>query len=254
MADGLMPIPTYVVNLPEDRDRLELVTSQLNPADFNVRERSGFLGRTMPDIACLHLTRDPESVRNKGALGVMMSHLWIWERVAHLHDAYAFIIEDDVAFDRPERLITEDLPPDFDLVFCGDQTALNKISDGPGEALGYMTAIQALSVIEQDNMSVGAYGYLLSPAGARRLLALFAADLYFGHVDIRMMAYCCDPDELDRLDYRGGVAQEVRAIGRLIGGGRRLAGYATKSPLVIHWGEESRRAREDLYGSTGAAR
>jgi GR25 family glycosyltransferase involved in LPS biosynthesis len=182
----------------------------------------------------------------------MMSHLWIWERVAHLQDAYALIIEDDVALDRPERLIEEELPRDFDLVFCGDQTALRKPSDAPNEALGCMPAMQALSVIEQDNMCVGAYGYLLSPAGAQRLLALFTTHLYFGHVDVRMMAYCCDLDEVNRLEYLGGVAQDLRAIRRLIGGGQRLAGYATKSPLALHCGMESRRAREDVYGSTGA--
>jgi hypothetical protein len=249
-----MRIPTYVVNLPEDRDRFQLVTSLLNPAYFDVRERAGFLGRTMPDAVCLLLTQDPESIHNKGALGIMMSHLWIWERVAHLRDAYALIIEDDVALDRPERLITAELPRDFDLVFCGDRTALRTPSDAPGEALGCMPAIQALSILEQDDMSVGADGYLLSPAGARRLLALFAADLYFGHVDVRMMAYCCDLDELDRLKYRGSVAQDLRAILRLIGGGQRLAGYAMTSALTIHYGEESRRAREDAYGSAAAPR
>jgi len=242
-------IPTFVVNLPEDEDRLRSIKRQLNPAHFELREGVGFLGRMMPDGACLRLTRDPNSLNNKGALGVMMSHVLIWERVARLNEAFAFVLEDDVLLQQAERLQTIPLPPEFDLIFCGDQTARGDAADSPT----CVPAIEALPEIEQRNVSVGAYGYLLSPAGARKLVALFAEHLYFGHVDVRMMAYCCELGELNRLGALGSVTEELRAIRRLIDDRPKLSGYALTTPLVIHVGMASRRAREDSVGVTGEA-
>ena len=241
-------IPTFVVNLPEDEDRLRSITRQLNPAHFDMREGVGFLGRMMPDGACLRLTRDPNSLNNKGALGVTMSHVLIWERVARLNEACALILEDDVLLQQAERLQTIALPPQFDLVFCGDQTAIGDAA--ASDSLACVPAIQAVPVIEQRNVSVGAYGYLLSPAGARKLVALFAEHLYFGHVDVRMMAYCCELGELNRLGALGSFTEELRAIRRLIDDRPKLSGYALTTPLVVHVGMASRRAREDSVGAT----
>jgi hypothetical protein len=243
-------IPTFVVNLPEDQDRFQIVTSQLDPACFEVHDRIGFLGRSMPDIACVRLTRDPKSVINKGALGVMMSHIWIWERVARLESPFALVIEDDVRLNHPGRLVNAVLPSGFDLIFCGDQTALEGLSDDPSEPLDCVPAIETLSALEQRSVSVGAYGYLLSPKGAQQLVNFFAEHFYFGHVDVRMMAYCCDLDGLNGLGPIGRVGEELRAIRQLIGNEPQLAGYAMVRPLVTHVGMTSRRAREDALGLT----
>jgi hypothetical protein len=250
VQDGTDGIPTFVVNLPEDQDRFQIVTSQLDPACFEVRDRIGFLGRSMPDIACVRLTRDPKSVINKGALGVMMSHIWIWERVARLETPFALVIEDDVRLNYPARLATASLPSEFDLIFCGDQTAPEDLSDDPAAPLDCIPAIQSLSALESRGVSVGAYGYLLSPKGARLLVKFFAEDFYFGHVDVRMMAYCCGLDELNGLGQTTRVGNELRAIRKLVGNEPQLAGYAMVRPLVTHVGMTSRRAREDALGLT----
>lgn len=249
----MVGIPTFVVNLEEDVDRLESVTRQLNPSQFEMRERIGFLGRMMPDGACLRLTRDPNSVNNKGALGVMMSHILIWERIAVLNAPFALVLEDDVVLNAPERLALANLPDKFDLIFCGDQTASETGATNPQAPLTCAPALQGVPIMESKKTSVGAYGYLLSPTGARRLLALFSEHLYFGHVDVRMMAYCCDLGSLNRLGPLGRVTEELRSIRRLIDDRPMIAGYAMCQPLVAHVGMTSRREREDLIGGGAAA-
>jgi len=240
-------ISTFVVNLEEDADRLNGVTRQLDPAYFRFRERIGFLGRMLPDGVCLRLTRDPNSLNNKGALGVMMSHVLIWERVALLDAPFALVLEDDVTLNRAERLASFQPPQPFDIIFCGDQTAQEPVASAD-TVLSCAPAVQAIPLIEARNVSVGAYGYLLSPAGARRLLAFFAEHLYFGHVDVRMMAYCCDLGSLNRLGPLGRVTEELRAIRQLLDDQPLIAGYAMIQPLITHVGMTSRREREDELG------
>lgn len=243
-------IPTFVVNLLEDHDRLERLTSQLNPKYFELRERIGFLGRTLPDGVCLRLTQDENSLNNKGALGVMMSHILIWERVAHLKDAFALVLEDDIILDGPERLASAAPPSGFDVIFCGDQTADDPLF-GVTRWLSYVPLIDTLPIMEHRKVSIGAYGYLLSPRGAQRLLALFTEHLYFSHVDVRMLAYCCDLNELSNVQSPGRLNEELCVIRRIIEDKPKLAGYATVQTLVRHIGMDSRREREDAMGQTG---
>src|SRR5947209_1096406 len=88
--------PTFIVSLPDHRIAYDAVVSQLDPEVFEVHAPVGFPGRLMPDSICLKLTRDPNSVNNKGALGCMLSHLRTWETVAKMSEPYALVLEDDV--------------------------------------------------------------------------------------------------------------------------------------------------------------
>ena len=248
----MSPIPTYVVNLPEDEDRLQILLGQLDPSIFEIRESLGFLGRTLPDTACLLLTGDPASIQYKGALGVMFSHVSLWERIAQLQAPFALVLEDDVELIQPERLAGVELPDGFDIVFCGDQTAVHPVGTKPIRRLQCISAIWVLSALERRGVSVGAYGYLLSPSGARRLLSLFDQHRFFGHVDVRMMAYCCELRELNRLPSTGRLLEELRAIRGIVGDPPKLAGYALMHPLVVHSGMTSRRDREDMLGKMPA--
>jgi hypothetical protein len=221
-------IPTFIVNLPEDTDRLAQLRAQLNPAVFAPPVRAGFLGRTLADAVCLRMTRDPNSLNNKGALGVMMSHLLLWEHIAQQAAPFALA--------------------GFGLVFCNDRAVANGGAPDPAARLTCLPAITALPAIDARRVAVGGDAYLLSPAGARTLLALFARHGYFGHVDIRMMVYSCGQEALDALGEIGPVTEEVRRKRRLLGPGPQLSGYVLTTPLATHVGMTSRRAREDASG------
>jgi hypothetical protein len=241
-------IPTFIVNLPEDTDRLAQLRAQLNPAVFAPPVRAGFLGRTLADAVCLRMTRDPNSLNNKGALGVMMSHLLLWEHIAQQAAPFALVLEDDVRLHAPERLAEFAPPAGFGLVFCNDRAVANGGAPDPAARLTCLPAITALPAIDARRVAVGGDAYLLSPAGARTLLALFARHGYFGHVDIRMMVYSCGQEALDALGEIGPVTEEVRRKRRLLGPGPQLSGYVLTTPLATHVGMTSRRAREDASG------
>jgi GR25 family glycosyltransferase involved in LPS biosynthesis len=241
-------IPTFIVNLPEDTDRLADIRAQLNPAVFAPPVRAGFLGRTLADAVCLRMTRDPNSLNNKGALGVMMSHLLLWEQIAQQAAPFALVLEDDVRLHAPERLAGFAPPPGFDVIFCNDRAAANSRAPDLDAPLACVPAVSVLPAIDARRVAVGGDAYLLSPAGARHLLALFGRHGYFGHVDMRMMTYFCRQEELDALGEIGPVTAELRNTRRTLGPAPPLAGYALTAPLATHVGMTSRRRREDKLG------
>jgi hypothetical protein len=77
---------------------------------------------------------------------------------------------------------------------------------------------------------------------------LLHSDGYFSHVDLRLLAYCMDPEESRLFPASGPVAKEISNIARVIGHSERLVGYSTSPPLVIHKDWPSRRVREDRIG------
>jgi GR25 family glycosyltransferase involved in LPS biosynthesis len=241
-------IPTYVVNLAEDKDRLEKIREQLNPSYFEVRGCAGFYGHMLPDGVCLSLTRDKNSLNHKGALGVMMSHVLIWERVSCLVDRFALILEDDVVLHNCERLVSLEIPEQFDFAFCGDQTSEMDPEYALTERPKCAPAFTALPTLVRKKVSTGGYGYLLSPSGAKKLLDLFLEHLYFGHVDVRMMAYACDLQEVAPFVQFGGIAAEIQSIRSTFGNSRKLSGFVINPALVTHVGMTSRRDRENVLG------
>jgi GR25 family glycosyltransferase involved in LPS biosynthesis len=198
------------------------------------------------------MTKDPNSLNNKGALGVMMSHLLLWEQIAQLVQPFALVLEDDVKLHAPERLARFAAPAGFDVIFCNDRAVANGVAPDAAAPLACRPAITALPTIDARRVAVGGDAYLLSPAGARHLLALFARHGYFGHVDLRMMTYFCDQEELDALGEIGPVTAELRNVRRMLGPEPKLAGYVMTTPLGTHAGMTSRRTREDALG-LGAA-
>jgi GR25 family glycosyltransferase involved in LPS biosynthesis len=233
-------IPTFIISLPGDEANYRSVAAQLDSHIFETRRVIGFPGRTLPDTVCIKLTRDPNSVNNKGALGCMFSHIHAWECIKGLNTPFALVLEDDVVADRPERLGSLDVPEQFDLLFCNDRMVLGVI-DGEARPIGRVG--DSLAKVERQKQGVGTDAYLISPMGAQMLLSYFQTDFYFGHVDIRLFAYCIDSTTLDGAN--GPVARELLAIRKIIANRKPLAGYVSNYTLFTHMTANSRRMKED---------
>ncbi|MCJ2133982.1 glycosyltransferase family 25 protein [Methylobacterium sp. J-026] len=233
--------PAFIISLPEDGASFAATASQLSNTTYEIYRLPALPGSALPDCVCMKLTRDPHSKFNKGALGCMLSHIRVWEQIAKSNAPYALVLEDDaknIALQNTSWL--REL--NFDLIFCNDRMATNT---GDKSLAVNNNFIGALKAVDTHGHSVGADAYFLSPKGAAKLIERFAEDLYFGHVDVRMAAYCVNVCKDDAI---GNVTAEINQIHAIIKSRDPLDAYITGEPLFSHPSRESRRIYQDIAG------
>jgi GR25 family glycosyltransferase involved in LPS biosynthesis len=185
-------IPTLVINLDRDHKRLERLYERLNViTDLNVRRVPGLYGKDLPDAACTALTRSKRW--GKGEIGCFISHVKAWEAAAEC-DVPCLVLEDDAVPHGLERIHHLLLPADADLVFVNNRTSLS--TGAPEAAIHCVPIVNAVRTLNVSGKGVGGDGYILTPVGARKLLDAVSADLFFGHVDWRMLRYSLRPSDL----------------------------------------------------------
>src|SRR5271166_913687 len=189
----------YVVNLRGDSGRWEIVQCVFSPFDFIRLQRiEAVYGSSLPHDVCVRLTHDPYAVVAKGALGCALSHVRAWEIIGGGEDPWALVIEDDASMLGIERLAILDLPDGLDFAFCNHRTQ-PEVPPAPSSADGapvHIALKACLTAIGSRRRAVGTDGYVVSRTGAQRLVALYKQHGYFSHVDLRMLAYAVDADEL----------------------------------------------------------
>ena len=144
-----------------------------------------------PDISLLTAHNLLRSVRRShyeidapGAVGASLSHFKAWRLLTDSSKPALFVFEDDAELpaDFKERVtaVMAELPVDWDLV----QFQNTKFNHG----LAGCSPDPALDTWQLCTSLMGAYAYMVSPAGARKLLALaYPIEL---HVDAYMAFMC----------------------------------------------------------------
>ena len=160
-----------------------------------------------------------------------------------LQDRIAVIVEDDADVRALGSLSSIEIPQDADLIFLNDQMspASGTAPANPqvlpvGTGLGHVT-----------QKGVGAYGYALTPRGARKLVSACAKNLYYGHVDSRLARYCASEEDLGGLPADSYALQSIRqhhhsVLVPMLG---LLRGYCVTPPLIWHRRVGSRRFELD---------
>jgi len=237
----------FIINTPGDQDLFDNVAAQFSGDDrFLVSRVEGVLGRTLPSIVCRYCTHDPNSVNNKGAVGVFFGHVNAWEAVIASNANYALILEDDVVVDNLKMLDADRFPADFDVIFVNDRTSPVR-TDTPDQ-LEFEHIGSSIPAIESRHMSVGGDGYILSANGAKKLVEAVKTDRFFSHVDLRLLAYCLTDNDVDTYGDTGAVGHELRNMFRFLNRGTYLKGFSTYPRVVTHKLDKSRRVREDQLG------
>jgi hypothetical protein len=248
---GMGKIPTFIISLPSAEEAYLSVVAQLDKTVFDVHEPCGFPGRLVPDCVCLALTRDPASVNNKGALGCMLAHIRVWEVVSRMDVPYALILEDDVLSSGLSRVPALELPESFDLAFCNDRTAPVPAAGTEDSAIFFANISSALFNIAKRRRSIGTDAYFVSPSGARKLVEYCKQDYYFGHIDVRMLAYSVTTQQLEENKDAGPMVNEMLYIRKITKDKPLLSTFYGSVPLFTHIGVESRRILEDRKGREG---
>jgi len=245
-------VPAFIINLEKDRDRRDAILRQFDALpDLEPHIVEGVYGRYLPDSLCENLAKEKQWARNKGTIGCFLSHVKAWEEVAKLPDPFAVVLEDDVNVAGLSQLGDLAVPADAEIVFINDRMA----GEGRGLPLA-MPMLRALQRLEASHGGPGGDGYILTPGGARKLLAACATDFYFGHVDGRLLRYATQEDDLAALPEKSWIVGVVRHHRHptLVPTLGLLRGYTLSTPLVRHLGVPSIREAEDKGAAEAALR
>ncbi len=181
------PLPTLCINLDRDVDRMAATRAAFGDLpDFAIERLPGVLGSALPQILLPLLTKSRRC--HPGTVGCFLSHVVAWERVA-AGDQPMLIIEDDSRPVGLERVFDMEIPADAELVFVNTRMADAHDDTATPRIRSTRSILSVKANKKPGAASVGSYGYLLFPEGARKMLAAVARDGTAGHVDWRLFRY-----------------------------------------------------------------
>jgi GR25 family glycosyltransferase involved in LPS biosynthesis len=243
-----------VINLKGDVEKLLRIRHELEGHGHVSWTRiEAVYGSSLPDDVCIKLTRDPYSIIAKGAVGCFLSHVRAWELLANSGHKYALVIEDDANILDLSPVQPDFFPPDFDIIFSNDRTNYRDDWITGENEISVMPIELSAARIERRQRAVGTDSYILSRLGAKKLLEALSQDLYFGHVDLRLFAYCT---RLDKLELAIGAETKlygaVKNIQSVCRKENYLNGYSLSKSITSHTPvRDTSRTREDRLGMSG---
>ena len=224
------PIPAFLINLDRSADRLEFMRQQAERSGLAFERVPAVDGRDVPHAFAryfAHYQACREPLLAPGGIGCYASHIKVWETVVRSGAPAAVVLEDDAAFDDDAVIAIEEtlaaLPVGWDMVHLGQrpERAFRPLVDLPcGRTL-----------VRYSRVPSGTAGYLISAAGAEKMLNPDIARVYSVDCDTRRTwVFGIDVYGLvaPPMRPRKGIASTIRAMG---GKHRQRAGL----PLPSRW-------------------
>jgi len=231
------------VNLDRNPERKAELRRQFAGSAPPLHRSAGVEGRRLPAAAVQRLRGDPQM---RGTLGCFLSHAGAWEAMLHRDDANCLIVEDDVIplLDLPAGLDALGLPERFDLVFVNDRIAPQLV---PAETAGFTTRTleAAMHAFPAEDNAPGGDGYILSRAGARKLLDWVAEDGFGEDVDWRLLAYGLSPAAIAGLPRPSHAGPWLDRVSAVVRRPERLNAHVLHPPLIRTVGVSSDREDEN---------
>ena len=176
------------------------------------------------------------AVTMRGTLGCFLSHVAAWEWMLARGLAHCLVIEDDVVpqLSLPSGLDALALPEGYDFCFVNDRMQPRWPAErvAASERFVAVPLAEAFASFPAEDNAPGADGYLVSAAGARKLLAWVEEGGFAHDVDWRLLAYGLTDTEcagLPRHSHAWGVLDVLR---HLVGRPDRLRAYALHPALI----------------------
>jgi tetratricopeptide (TPR) repeat protein len=243
LSRGAREYAVAFVNLDRNPERAAELRRQFAGSAPALRRVPGIEGRRLAAASVRRLGGDPGM---RGTLGCFLSHAGAWEAMLDRGDALCLFIEDDVIplLDLPPTLDALGLPAGFDLVFVNDRIA-PRLDPAGVEGFTVHTLAAAMTVFHPEDNAPGGDGYVLSAAGARKLLAWVEADGFAEDVDWRLIAYGLTPEEIAALPRPSHAGPWLDRMAQLIHRPDRLRAYVLHPPLIRTVGVSSDREDEN---------
>ncbi|APT06397.1 hypothetical protein BSP99_02185 [Corynebacterium glutamicum] len=185
-------VPTYLINLESEPRKLDLSLQLLAWGGYQPERIKAVDGRELPSFAHEILGSSPDVYREQGAgaIATALSHIGIWERFLAGHDSHCLVVEDDAAPYVHWTYHRENIQhvAGYDLVWGNERMSRTLGAEKLPEA-GLSTPWEILAGRPSAFRGIGTDCYLISRAGATRLLELFSEHSIRGHIDGQMGAY-----------------------------------------------------------------
>lgn len=212
-------IPVFMVNLKRNIERREITSKRLQGVGITAQVSYGL--DCLDPKFCFSEYKEyssnfwgDENEFKPGAFGCYLSHARYWEFLLDTNAPYAVIVEDDVIPNEEafERLNLTELPNDFDFISLNEAPfrwveKLRK-TDCHVSNSSFLPFSSILSNLIEHNIFIdkipanGAYGYLVSRRGAKKMLEnLYVQKVCMG-VDYAMLFNSLTDTEIIRLQKR----------------------------------------------------
>jgi GR25 family glycosyltransferase involved in LPS biosynthesis len=231
-GSAAMPMDIYVINMDHDQARLDTMAGWYSDVGLQLQRIGAVRARYLPALLMRRIA-DTAKVA-VGTVGCFLSHIAAWETVS-IAERPALILEDDACptFRFSDDVSRIDLPEDFDVCFVNKRMALHTPL-----SLAGMSRIPALPIRDvvmtrsPSQRGVGCDGYILSPAGARKLLAYVEKDGVLGHVDFQVLGYAVEAEDLDGITEDGFFFEVLRRYLRRRDPAHSIKAFATYPAFV----------------------
>ncbi len=244
--------PSYaiaMINLDRNPERLAELRRGFSRSAPAVYRIPGVLGSALPDAEVRRLGGDPGM---RGTLGCFLSHVAAWKWMLAEGLSHCLVVEDDVMalLDLPAGLGALNLPPRFDVCFVNDRLQPELARTTGFEAVPLARALQDFA---PDANAPGADGYLITAAGARRLLTWVGMDGCADDVDWRLLAYSLSDQDCAALPRPSVLRERLDGLRRAVPRPDRLDSWVLFPALVRTVGLTSDRCDENRRGEADSA-
>ena len=237
----------WVVNLDRNTERMVEIERQLAGTPVPVTRVPAVEGKRLAGAAVERLTGDARAPR--GTLGCFLSHLWLWEAFLAGPDAYALVLEDDAIplLALPPTLGGLGLPGAFDLCWVNDRMEPRRDADA---AAGFTTTRMgdAMAAFHPEDNAAGTDGYIISRAGAARLLGWAREDGMADDIDWRLVAWSLGEGDVARLAAPSVARDTMARLQPSIRRVERLDAYVLHPALIRTVGVSSDREDDNRLG------
>ena len=230
--------PAYevaLINLDRNVSRLRDAMHAFRHSKAKLFRVPGVEGRRLPAAAIRRLG-DTASVTMRGTLGCFLSHVAAWETMLARGLPHCLIVEDDVVpmLPLPAGLGGLGLPTGYDVCFVNDRLQPRWPADRIAKASCWQAVplAEGFATFAPDDNAPGADGYLLSAAGARKLLAWVEEDGFAHDVDWRVVTYGLTEVEYHRLSQPSHAWTVIDGLRKLVRRSDRLEAYVLHPALI----------------------
>lgn len=198
-------ITAYVLNMPSDTRKLDLVSLHLNNLGVTMERQAGVNAGSLTAAEWAESAGHKRLNLGVGAMGCALGHISMWRRFQASSEDYGLMMEDD-AYPFVHRDIGTiiDAAEDFDVLFV--HSGMSALKSGSLES-GYMSIWNTLER-RTEGGGWGAYGYILSRSGVEKLLDAVRVDKVAGHIDGQLASY--------GVDTSAEIVSNAQRIGRSI--------------------------------------
>jgi len=175
--------PCFVINLEKDVSKKLLMQDECKKVGINPIFTNAIYGAHLSNTEINKVYSKEDAVKyfnrelTKGEIGTALSHLHIYKYIVDKSIPYALVLEDDVELPDNIKQLTNilyKLPNDWEIVLLGHHTGRSRTIDTLASVWNQYKVDNKYRCIRFAEDPFGAYGYLISINGARKLLKQFS--------------------------------------------------------------------------------